>query len=396
MIRTHKIRLNPDPAQETYFYKAAGTARFAYNWAVAQWRASGGEKPSAKQLKKQFNAQKPDWTYEVTKCAAEGAFMDFAKAVNKHLKEGAGEPQFKSRNRGHFSFYLANDKFWVSGHWITIPKLGRVNMAEKLRLHGKIMSARIVRTGQHWYASISVEMPDKRIAPKAEAVGVDVGILHLATLSDGIVFDNERPLKHHLPRLAKLQRVLARKEKGSCNYEKIKAKIRHLHARIRHIRDDILHKLTTFIARYYGFVTTEDLHIEGMMKNHHLAQALQDAALRRLLTLLEYKVADRHGSFVKVDRFFASSKTCSNPDCAGRCEDLTLGDREFVCPECGLRLDRDLNASINILYESLRLMYNTHPSGSGYDGRKQPPQTGYNLNISSVLDGGIHFCISER
>src|SRR5688500_15564909 len=108
--------------------------------------------------------------------------MDFAAALDKHYKEGAGEPQFKRLKRGPFSFYLANDKFWVSGHWINVPKLGLVNMAEKLCLHGKIMSARIVKTGNHWYAAISVEMPAKQVVPKAEAVGVDVGILHLATL----------------------------------------------------------------------------------------------------------------------------------------------------------------------------------------------------------------------
>jgi putative transposase len=313
MIRAHKIRLNPIPEQETYFYKAAGTSRFAYNWAVNVWSTSEGKKPSAALLKKQFNTQKPDWAYEVTKCAAEGGFMDFASALDKHYTEGAGEPQFKSRKRGHFSFYIANDKFRVSGHWINVPKLGWVNMAQKLRLHGKIMSARIVKTGNHWYAAISVEMPAKQVVPKVEAIGVDVGILHLATLSDGKVFDNERPLRNNLHRLAQLQRVLVRKVKGSHNYEKIKAKIRQLHARIRNIRDDILHKMTTFIAKKYGFVATEDLYVKGMTKNHRLALSLQDAALGRLLTLLQNKVEDRYGVLVKVGRFFASSKTCSNP-----------------------------------------------------------------------------------
>jgi putative transposase len=392
MIRAHKIRLNPTSEQETYFYKAAGTSRFAYNWAVEVWSTSEGKKPSAALLKKQFNAQKPDWAYEVTKCAAEGGFIDFANALDKHYKEGAGEPQFKSRKRGHFSFYLANDKFWVSGHWINVPKLGLVNMAEKLRLHGKIMSARIVKTGNHWYAAISVETPNKQVLPKAEAVGVDVGILHLATLSDGKVFDNERPLRNNLERLAELQRVLARKVKGSHNYERVQAKIRQLHARIRNIRDDILHKMTTFIAKRYGFVATEDLNVKGMTKNHRLAQALQDAALGRLLTFLENKVEDRNGVFVQVGRFFASSKMCSNPECDGCRDDLTLADRVFVCAKCGLRLDRDLNASINILYEGLHLIFNYNPSGSGYDGRKTPPQTGYTLNYSSVLDGGVYLC----
>jgi putative transposase len=396
MIKTHKIRLNPRSEQEAYFYKAAGTARFAYNWAVAQWTATEGKKPSARALKKQFNAQKPEWAYEVTKCAAEGGFMDFATALEKHYKERAGEPQYKSRKRGHFSFYLANDLFRVSGHWITIPKLGLVNMAEKLRFHGKIMGARIIKTGNHWFAAIYVEIPDKTVLPKEKAVGIDVGILRLATLSDGKIFENERPLRRHLQRLASLQHILARKVKGSQNYEKLRAKIRQVHSRILNIRDDILHKLTTFIARNYGYVVTEDLHLKGMTKNHRLAQSLQDAALGRLLDFLGTKVLRRNGQFVQVGRFFASSKTCSNPHCKASRDDLSLSDRVFHCPQCGLVLDRDLNASINILYEGLRLIDETLPSDSGYGGRKTPPQTGYNLNKSSLLDGGVHVCTSKR
>jgi putative transposase len=193
-----------------------------------------------------------------------------------------------------------------------------------------------------------------------------------------------------------LQRLLARKVKGSRNYERVKAKIRQVHSRIRNIRDDILHKLTTFIARNYGLVATEDLHVKGMTKNHRLAQSLQDAALGRLLEFLETKVLRRNGQFVRVGRFFASSKTCSNPNCHAARDDLSLSDRVFHCPQCGLALDRDLNAAINILYEGLRVIDAILPSDSGYGGRKTPPQTGYNLNKSSLLDGGVHSCTSKR
>src|SRR5215831_15549634 len=137
MIRAHKIRLNPTGEQHTYFMKAAGTARFAYNWAVAEWRAAAGKKPTAMELKKVFNAQKPDWAYEVTKCAAEDAFFDFGDALTNFYEGRAGEPQFKRRSRGEFKFTLNNDKFDVVGHFIKIPKLGLVNMAEKPRLEGK-------------------------------------------------------------------------------------------------------------------------------------------------------------------------------------------------------------------------------------------------------------------
>ena len=280
-----------------------------------------GKKPSANGLKKAFNAIKREqfpWVYEVTKCAAEQAFADFGDAVRRYRSGQNEAPTFKSRNQGQFSFYLANDKFEVSGHWIRIPKLGLVNMAEKLRFHGKILSGWIKKHGNHWYASITVEMPDKVVKRKNSACGIDVGILRLATLSDGSDFANERPLKQHLARLAKLQVVLARKEKGSRNRERIKLKIRQLHKRIRNIRNDILHKMTTTIARQYDFVAMEDLNVKGMTKNHRLAQALQDVSLGRLSELMESKIIDRQGQFVTVDRFFPSSQLCSCPTCESR------------------------------------------------------------------------------
>ena len=399
MIRAHQIRLNPTSEQENYFYKAAGTARFAYNWAVEQWRIVEGKKPSANILKKRFNAIKAEaypWVYEVTKCAAEQAFADFGDALRRYRKGQNEAPTFKSRNWGQFSFYLANDKFEVSGHWIRVPKLGLVNMAEKLRFHGKIMSARIKKRGNHWYASIMVEMPDKIVKAKNRACGIDVGILRLATLSDGTDFANERPLKQHLARLAKLQVVLARKEKGSRNRERIKRKIRQLHARVRNIRNDILHKMTTTIARQYDFVAMEDLNVKGMTKNHRLAQSLQDASLGRLSDLMESKALDRQSHFVRVGRSFASSQWCSCPNCEGRRRDLTLSDRVFICEDCGLQLDRDHNAARNILQEGIRIASENGSSASGYDGRKPPPQTGYNLNLSPLCGGGVHFCIPER
>jgi putative transposase len=382
MIRAHKIRLNPTPEQYTYLMKAAGTARYAYNQAVAWWQGAEGKKPTALGLKKKFNAEKPAWAYEVTKCAAEGAFTDLGKALTNFYEGRAGPPQFKSRKRGHFRFKINNDKFDVSGHWIKIPKLGLVNMAEKLRWDGKILGAVITRQGKWWYTSITVEVSDTYGCALSGEWGVDVGLLRLATLSDGTTYDRAQPLRKTLPRLARLQQVLARKEKGSKNYEKTKNKIRVVHKQVRDIRDDLLHKLTTEIARHYGLVAIEDLHVKGMVKNHHLALSLSDAALGRLLNFLERKVQTHLGIVVKVDRFFASSKTCSNPDCGWRADDQTLADRVFTCQQCGLTLDRDINAALNICREGLRIAFETglrqldSPSGSGYDVTLIAPSDG--------------------
>jgi putative transposase len=368
MLKAHKIRLNPTEEQNCYFFKAAGTARYAYNWAVAKWREAEGKKPNAMQLKKQFNAEKPKWVYEVTKCAAEGAFFDFGAALQKHYKERAGEPQFKSKKRGHFSFYLANDKFEVKGYRLRVPKLGLVNLAEKLRLVGKIMGATISREADWWYVSITVEIPEvaeDKIPPPRQC-GLDVGIVRLATLSDGTTFDNARPLKKNLSRLARLQRAFAKKQKGSKNWLKLKSKIRRLHKQIKDIRLDVLHKLTSAVANNYGFVAVEDLNVAGLLKNHKLAQALSDAALGKLVGLLGSKVQAAGGVVVTVDRFFASSKLCSG--CKHQKAELSLSQRMFVCEACGLEVDRDLNAAINLLEEGLRLASLKALSGTGLDG----------------------------
>lgn len=366
MIKAHKIRLHPTPEQANYFARAAGTARFCFNWGLAEWkrRYEAGEKPNALALKTQFNAirrKQFPWTYEVTKCAIEGAFMDLAAAFKNFFagrKTGrkTGYPKFKSKKRSRQSFYLANDKFRIGDHWIDIPKLGRVNMAEKLRFCGKILSARISKTADWWFVSITVEMPDEQPENAHSPVGLDVGLNRLATLSDGRRFENQRPLRTLLKHVRRANKRLSRRKKGSRNWQKAKRRLSRLHYRIACIREDLLHKLTTEIASTYGLVGIEHLHVKGLMQNRHLALSLSDAALGRLLRLLESKVGQRGGRVVKIDRFFPSSQLCHR--CQTRWRDITLADRVFVCPNvaCGYVGDRDENASLNILYEALRLV----------------------------------------
>jgi Helix-turn-helix domain len=222
MIKAHKIRLHPTTEQATYFAKAAGTARYAFNRALAEWKrqSEAGEKPSALQLRTQFHALRKEqlpWTYDVTKCAIEGAFMDVAAAFNNFFEgrragRKTGYPQFKSKKRSRQSFYLANDKFRVGDHWIDVPKLGRVNMAESLRFQGKILSARISKNASWWFVSITVHMPDEVVSNQKSPVGVDVGLNRLATLSDGRRYENQRPLGQQLKKLRRLNKELARRD----------------------------------------------------------------------------------------------------------------------------------------------------------------------------------------
>jgi len=365
MIKAHKIRLHPTPEQANYFARAAGTARFTFNWAVAEWQREyeAGGKPSALALRTKFNALKKEqfpWAYSVTKCAVEGAFMDVAAAF-KHFFEGIkagrkiGYPKFKSKKRSRASFYLANDKFTVGDHWIDVPKLGRVNMAEKLRFSGKILSARISKTAAWWFVSITVEMPDDLPLHNYPPVGIDVGLNRLATLSDGRQYENQRPLVHQLKKLRRLNKELARRTKDGKNWLKTKDKLSRAHYEIVCIRLDWLHKLTTEIATTSGIVAVEDLHVKGLIRNRCLSRSFSDAAVGKLLDLLENKVAAQGRMLLKVDRFFPSSQLCHC--CGARKTDLHLADRVFVCPnpDCGYIGDRDENVSRNIVLEALRM-----------------------------------------
>jgi len=364
MIKAHKIRLHPTEEQQVYFAKAAGTARFVWNWALAawNWQFEAGEKPTALKLKKQFNAIRREqfpWTWEVTKNASEQPFLDLGKAFTAFFEGKARRPRFKSKKRSKASFYLANDQFELGDHRVWIPKLGWVNMAENLHFTGKITGARVTRTADWWFLSITVAVPDERSEKRTAAVGIDVGLNRLATLSTGEEYENQAFLKTALKKLRQANKRLHRRKLGSKNREKARRQLARLHYRITCLRDDVLHKLTTRIASWYGMVGIEDLNLKGLLKNRHLSRSFSDAALGKLLTLLTSKVEQRGGRVIKVGRFFPSSKTCHS--CGWKWKDMELSDRIFLCqnPTCTyyqVAQDRDHNAALCILGEALRLI----------------------------------------
>ena len=364
MLRAHKIRLNPTAEQANYFARAAGTSRFVWNWALAEWnrRYEAGERPTALKLKKRFNEIRREhfpWTWEVTKNASDQPFLDLGKAFTAFFQGKARHPRFKSKKRSKPSFYLANDQFELGDHHIWIPKLGWVNMAENLRFKGKITGARITKTADWWFVSIQVDLPDAIPVKKATAVGIDVGLNRLATLSTGEGYENQAFLKTALKKLRQANKRLHRRKLGSKNREKARRQVARLHYRITCLRDDVLHKLTTRLANCYGIIGIEDLNLKGLLKNRRVARSFSDAALGKLLSLLDAKVEQRGGQIVKVGRFFPSSKTCHG--CGWKWEAMTLKDRVFVCqnPSCPydqFPQDRDHNAGQNILREALRLI----------------------------------------
>jgi putative transposase len=376
MIRSHVIRLNTTPEQEVYFRKACGVARHAYNWALARWKEARaeGQRVTMKGLKAEYNRIKGEqfpWCYEVTKCAPEQAFADLGQAFANYWRmkkdqtlpklkhprkdaEQAGFPHFKSKKRDRLSFYLANDKFSVDRYTLRIPKLGNVNMTEELRFQGKIMRATISYRAGWWFVSIAVEVEHETPTHNGGTVGIDLGIKTLAMLSDGTVVENQKHYRCGEARIAGLSKGLSRKVEGSQNWWKHAKKLAKAHYRVACQRQDTLHKMTTHVARTYALIGLENLNTKGMLANHRLAQAVSDASFFEVQRQLLYKT-ELYGGYVQlVSRWYPSSKTCH--DCGWIKEDLTLDVREWTCEQCGVVHERDLNASLIIRDEALRLV----------------------------------------
>ncbi|QGU31763.1 RNA-guided endonuclease InsQ/TnpB family protein [Thermochromatium tepidum] len=359
MLIAHRIALDPNNVQATYFARAAGTARSAYNWALAEWKRqyeawkadNSLPKPSQAALRRQLNAIKREqfpWMLEVTKNAPQMAIIQLGQAFQNFFAGRARYPQFRKKGV-HDRFTLTNDQFEIDGSRIRIPHLGWVRMREPLRFAGKLMSATVSRVADRWFVSITVDTPDTSHLPKAEnqgAAGVDLGVSALATLSTGETIPGPKPHKALLDRLRRLSRSLSRKQKGSANRKKARARLAKLHARIANIRSDALHKLTTDLTRRFHTIAIEDLNVRGMMKNRHLARSIADMSFFEFRRQLEYKAAMSGGQVVVADRFFASSKTCLA--CGHKLVDLPLSARRWTCPDCGSIHDRDANAAINL------------------------------------------------
>lgn len=386
MLIAHKIALDPNNAQATYFSRAAGTARFAYNWALAEWQRqyeahkadASLPKPSQMALRRQLNGIKAEqfpWMLEVTKNAPQMAIIQLGAAFKNFFAGRAKYPKFRKKGL-HDRFSLTNDQFSVDASRIRIPNLGWVRMRETLRFTGKIMSATVSRVADRWFVSITVDTPEDLPLPKAEnqsAVGVDLGVSALATLSTGEVVAGPKAHKALLRRLQRLSRGLSRKVKGSENRKKAKAKLARLHASISNIRKDGLHQLTTELTRRFHTIGIEDLNVLGMIKNRHLSRAVSDMGFFEFRRQLDYKAAQRGGMIVVADRCYPSSKTCSA--CGNKLNDMPLSVRKWTCPECGSVHDRDVNAAINLknlAVSSTVSACGEEGSGSGRKTRTKP------------------------
>ena len=371
-----KVRLDPTPRQERLMASHAGAARFAYNAGLAHVKEAleNGETPkwSHYALRRWWNENKDElavnkttgevWWSQNSKESYSGGLRSLAQGLSNWSKSRKGQrkgkrvgfPRFKSKNTVMRFAYSTGFTAPTAGdpYGLKLPRIGRVHCMENVydRVNGaRLVRITVSRRAGNWCASLTVER-EQPSSPahtlKRGAVGVDLGVKNLATLSDGTVIPNPRALGARLKALRKAQKALSRKVKGSARREKARERVARLHARVADVRADAIHKATTLIARNYSTVCIEDLHVAGMVKNRCLARSVSDVALGEFRRQLEYKTV-RSGAVLRViDRWYPSSKTCSN--CGTVKAKLSLSERMFNCDNCGLSIDRDLNAAINI------------------------------------------------
>ncbi|MGB3206280.1 MAG: RNA-guided endonuclease TnpB family protein [Crinalium sp.] len=351
MYKAYRTKLDLNNEEKTLMAKHAGFARWVYNWGLRLWKDGykEGLKPNATILKKLFtNHVKPNypWMKELSSRVYQYAFLNLQNAFSRFFKKLAESPRFKKKYQSD-SFGLDNcgQPIKLSGLRHKLPFIGWVKTFEALP-EGVTKKLTISRQAGDWYLSFFVELPDLEPTPKQhKTVGVDLGISTLATLSTGKVFPNPKALRQSTKKLARLQRSSSRKVYGSTNYKKASIKVAKLHRRIAEIRAAGLHKLTTYLAKNHSQVVIEDLNVSGMLKNHKLARAIADCGFGEFRRQLEYKCQWYGCELVIVDRFYPSSQLCSN---CGQQQKMPLKERVYNCSSCGLCLDRDLNAAINL------------------------------------------------
>ena len=360
MLLTHKIQLNPNNKQAGYFAQAAGVSRFAYNWALAEWQRQyeAGEHPNESKLRKQLNSIKREqypWMLEVTKSAPQQAIKNLGVAFDRFFKKQGGYPRFKKKGI-HDSFRADNGPtrkgehaVQVSGKRIKLARIGWVKMREAVRFQGQIKSVTISKQAGRWFAAINIDTEDiphqrKNQASVATAVGVDLGVHNLAVLSTGARIKGPKAYQKALKRIRFLNKELARRQKGSRNWVKTRQKLAKAHYRVACLRKDALHKLTTELVLYHTLIGIEDLNVAGMLQNRHLSRAISDQGFGEFRRQLTYK-ADWYGSTLVIyPRFRPSSKMCCR---CQRIHEMSLSKRMMNCP-CGNKMDRDLNAAINM------------------------------------------------
>lgn len=387
---SHKIEIKPNNKQKTYFRKAFGCARFAYNWGLEEWQRmyKNGEKPNGNKLRKRFNEIKKQqfpWMYEVSKFASEQALVDLTEAYTRFFKKTSNYPKPRRKRDHAGSFRIEGSRCILSSvnlnskklkkqphnlkgkhQYLKVPRLGYVKMTEKLRFEGKCINITITQNGCKYYASFTMAISKEeyyRTHPKAKrerkrSIGIDMGIKHTLILSNGIAIENPRFYDNEQRKIKSIHRQMEKRVcaktkqdklngvKKSSNYLKLTLRLNKAMQRITNRRNDFVQKVSSIIASEYKEIALENLDNEGMIKDHKFARNLLDASLGMFALNIQYKAENNGVKITKADRFFASSKKCSS--CGNIIEKLTVKDRTYHCPCCGATFDRDYNAAVNL------------------------------------------------
>ena len=361
MYKVHKVRLEPNDKQATGLSRAAGCARFAYNWGLDLWgkqyeefkRGERATKPTQLSIRRELNAIKRDefpWMLESTKCAPQEALINLGKAFDRFFKNQGNYPKFKKRGVRD-SFKLSAGQFAVTSEYgvprLRVPRVGMIRLSEAPRFDGELVSVAVSRTADRWFASLMFRMDDAdtQSPSSTDVAGIDLGVGELV-VSNGDRIQVPRAYRRAERQLRRAQQSLSRKENGSKNRQKAKAKVARLHYRTACIRANWQHQVTTRLVNDYATLVIEDLNVAGMVKNRCLAKSVSDVGFGEIRRQIEYKAAQSGTEVVVADRWFPSSKMCNV--CGTRTKYLPLHIREWDCAGCGTHHDRDLNAAINL------------------------------------------------
>ena len=369
MILSKKIRIYPTETQVQKLWQSVGTTRFIYNWTLSRQEENyknGGKFIKDSELRKEITQLKKTeltWLSEVSNNIPKQAVKDACNAYKKFFNKLSEKPKFKSRRKSRDSFYNDPIKLKVKENMILIEKIGWVKIKEQIPIGVKYTNPRISFDKKYWYISIGIEKESEKEELTDISLGIDLGLKELAVCSDGTKFKNinkTKIVRKTEKKLKRLQRKVSNKyEKnkivkgGSCQYiktrntEKLEKRIQLIHRRLKNIRNNHLHQVTTSIVKTKPYrIVMEDLNISGMMKNKHLSDKIRKQCFYEFRRQIKYKCETKGIKFVLANRFYASSKICN---CCGKIKkNLKLKDRIYNCSYCGTKIDRDLNASINL------------------------------------------------
>lgn len=367
ILKAYKVRLYPTIDQQVFFAKSFGCVRFIWNKMLSDkieyYKATKETlNNTPAQYKKEF-----EWLKEVDSLALANVQQNLRGAYNTFFKKGTGFPKFKKK--GIKDSYTTNNQkgtVAVTHNTVKLPKIGHIKAKLPNRMNGLIKSATITKTATgQYYASVLVETIVDELPNTQSNIGIDLGLTDFIVLSDGTKVANPKFLSKLQHKLAREQKILAkrravakaanRKLSDSRNYQKQKFKVAKVYEKITNSRTDFLHKLSLNLIKNHDVIAIEDLNVKGMVKNHKFAKAISDSSWSTFTTMLAYKAEWYGKTLVKIDRWYPSSKTCSGCNHLLTKAELPLSLRSWDCPSCLQTNDRDINASINILKEGLKL-----------------------------------------